>query len=83
MRTSKQRTDETAMEYFYIMENLANQVDPDIEDGLRIRYIKRGLNKLTLRLVNMHQVDTMDELQALLEQTAETGSYERRQGGRG
>jgi len=70
------------MENFYIMENLVNQVDPDMEDGLRIRYIKKGLNKLTLRLVNMHRVDTMDELQALLERTAEKGSYGRRQGGR-
>jgi len=74
--TRKQKPKESCLEYFFAMENIANKVNEDMPDSTRVKYIIRGLLPKYRKLVFMHNPDSTEILQTLLEKAEVTAKFE-------
>jgi len=74
--TRKQKPRESCLEYFFAMENMANKVNEDMPDQTRVKYIIRGLLPKFRKLVFMHNPNSTETLQTLLEKAEVTAKFE-------
>lgn len=74
----KQRDEETCLEYMYAMEQLMMQIDDEMEDDKRVKYVKRGLKAENFKRVNLVPCRDMDDLTILLENLDEAIEKDRR-----
>jgi hypothetical protein len=63
---TRQKPNQSAYEFLIEMDNIMNFVDSNMSDETRIKWVKRGLLKDTLKVVNLHNATTMTELAHLL-----------------
>ena len=75
----KQREEETCLEYMYAVEQLILQIDDQMAEDKRVKYIKRGLLSENFKRVNLVPCRTMDDLASLLQNLDEAVERERRE----
>ena len=63
----RQKDDETCLEYMYAVEQLMTQIDDEMDEDKKIKYLKRGLKAENFKRINLVPCRDMDELTNLFE----------------
>ena len=63
----KQKPGESALDYFYDMQNLADRVSTSMSEAMRVKHTLRGLERGLRDRIKLHDPKTMERLRDLLE----------------